>query len=184
MQSAVAYSLNHDTHNNIIWAPTYPNFLEFGPHLHRYNSVKVHPYAHPQLMALMYFIYADICYIYMTNPLLRYILIPIEVLVEGQSLVKPNQSLVQSLVQKKHWLWGVSRQRSGHYFSTKLYRDHIESYLSGFGYSELVQGQFEKWHFFLWTPYYHFFITRHSFQSYPTTANGSGHYTVQSWIPT
>jgi hypothetical protein len=35
MQSVVAYSLSHDTHNNFIWAPPYPNFLEFGPHLHR-----------------------------------------------------------------------------------------------------------------------------------------------------
>jgi hypothetical protein len=30
------------------------------------------------------------------------------------------------------------------FFSTKLYRDHIESYLSELGYSELVQGQLEK----------------------------------------
>ncbi len=29
-------------------------------------------------------------------------------------------------------------------FSTKLYRDHIESYLSGFSYSEMVRGRFEK----------------------------------------
>jgi len=58
-----------------IWAPPYPNFPNFGPHLHRYNSEMVHPYAHPQhIMALKYFMYADmICY--MTNPLLRYILL-------------------------------------------------------------------------------------------------------------
>jgi hypothetical protein len=30
----------------------------------------------------------------------------------------------------------------------KLYRDHIESYLSGFSYSEIVQGRFEKMAFF------------------------------------
>ncbi len=33
-------------------------------------------------------------------------------------------------------------------FSTKLYRDHIESYLSELGYSELVQRLFEKLAFF------------------------------------
>ena len=31
-----------------IWALPYPNFSKFCPHLHRYNSVRVHPYAHPQ----------------------------------------------------------------------------------------------------------------------------------------
>jgi hypothetical protein len=38
------------------------------------------------------------------------------------------------------------------FFSTKLYRDHIESYLSGFSYSEMVQGRFEKMAFFLVNP--------------------------------
>ncbi len=37
----------------IIWAPPYPNVLNFGPHLHRYNSVRVHPYAHPQHMQVL-----------------------------------------------------------------------------------------------------------------------------------
>ncbi len=31
-----------------IWAPPYPNFPKFGPHPHMYNSVRVHPYTHPQ----------------------------------------------------------------------------------------------------------------------------------------
>ena len=44
-----------------IWAPPYPNFPKFGPHLHRYNSEMVHPYAHPQhIMALKYFMYMQI----------------------------------------------------------------------------------------------------------------------------
>ncbi len=44
-----------------IWAPTYPNFSRFGPHLHRCNSEMVHPYAHPQhTMVLKYFIYMQI----------------------------------------------------------------------------------------------------------------------------
>ncbi len=35
-----------------------PNFPNFGPHLHRYISVRVHPYAHPQhIMVLKHFIY-------------------------------------------------------------------------------------------------------------------------------
>ena len=39
----------------LIWAPPYPNFPKFDPYLHRYNSVRVHPYAHPQhIMALIY----------------------------------------------------------------------------------------------------------------------------------
>ncbi len=37
----------------VAWAPPYPNFPKFGPHLHRYNSVRVHPYAHPQHMKVL-----------------------------------------------------------------------------------------------------------------------------------
>jgi hypothetical protein len=40
-------------HRNIIWAPLYPFCQKFGPHLHRYNSVRVHPYAHPQHMKVL-----------------------------------------------------------------------------------------------------------------------------------
>ena len=36
-----------------IWAPPYPNFPKFGPHLHMYNSVRVHSYAHPQHMKVL-----------------------------------------------------------------------------------------------------------------------------------
>ena len=42
----------------VAWAPPYQNFPKFGPHLHRYNSVRVHPYAHPQHMkVLKHFVY-------------------------------------------------------------------------------------------------------------------------------
>jgi len=58
MQSVVAYSLNHDTHNNVILASPYPIFPKFSSHRQRYNSVMVHPYAHPQHMKLLnHFIY-------------------------------------------------------------------------------------------------------------------------------
>jgi hypothetical protein len=43
---------------SVSWAPPYPNFPKFGPHLHRYNSVRVHPYAHPKHMkVLKHFLY-------------------------------------------------------------------------------------------------------------------------------
>ncbi len=50
MQSPVVYSLNHDTTMNVIRALTYPNFTKFCLHLHRYQSVRVHPYAHSLYM--------------------------------------------------------------------------------------------------------------------------------------
>jgi len=34
--------------------------------------------------------------------------------------------------------------RKGSFFSTKIYRDHINMFLSKLGYSELVQRLFEK----------------------------------------
>ena len=41
-----------------IWALPYPNFPKFGPHLHMYNWVTVHPYAHPQhVKVLNHFLY-------------------------------------------------------------------------------------------------------------------------------
>ncbi len=41
-----------------IWALPYPNFPKFGPHLHRYNRVRVHSYAHPQHMKVLnHFLY-------------------------------------------------------------------------------------------------------------------------------
>ncbi len=43
---------------NVIWALPYPNIRKFGPHLQKYNSVRVHPYAHPHHMkVLKHFIY-------------------------------------------------------------------------------------------------------------------------------
>jgi len=45
-------------HHNFIWDSPYPSFQKFGHHLHRYNSVRVHPYAHPQHMkVLKHFLY-------------------------------------------------------------------------------------------------------------------------------
>ncbi len=41
-----------------IWAPPYPNFPKFDPYLDRYDSVRVHPYAHPQhIKVLNHFLY-------------------------------------------------------------------------------------------------------------------------------
>ena len=40
-------------HHNDIWVSPYPNFPKFGPHLHRYNSETVHPYAHSQHMKVL-----------------------------------------------------------------------------------------------------------------------------------
>ena len=37
-------------HLDLMWALPYPSFPKFGPHLHRYNHVMVHPYTHPQHM--------------------------------------------------------------------------------------------------------------------------------------
>ncbi len=43
----------------LIWALPYLNFPKFGaPQLHMYNSVRVHPYAHPQHMKVLnHFLY-------------------------------------------------------------------------------------------------------------------------------
>ncbi len=85
MQPVVVYSLNHDTITSYglhltpifqnlpptctgitastvtpqhIWALPYPNFPKFDLYLHRYNSVRVHPYAHPQHMKVLnHFLY-------------------------------------------------------------------------------------------------------------------------------
>jgi hypothetical protein len=46
---------------------------------------------------------------------------------------------------------GTAGKEEG-FFSTELYRDHNDSCLSEFGYSELVQGQFEKMAFSLVDP--------------------------------
>jgi hypothetical protein len=46
-------------HHNIIWAPPYPNFANFGPHLRRFNSVGMHPYAHQQHMKVLKHLYTS-----------------------------------------------------------------------------------------------------------------------------
>jgi hypothetical protein len=46
----------------------------------------------------------------------------------------------------------AQRVGSGHFFSTKIYKDHINMFLSKLGYSELVQRIFEKMTFFLVDP--------------------------------
>jgi len=40
-------------HHNVIWDSPYPSFPKFGHHLHRYDSVRVHPCAHPQHMKVL-----------------------------------------------------------------------------------------------------------------------------------
>ncbi len=71
--------------------------------------------------------------------------------VQGQSLVNPSQSLVQSLMPKKGDFGGFIG-KEGVIFLTKLYRDHIDMIFSEMGYSELVQRLFEKMTFFLVDP--------------------------------
>ncbi len=52
MQSVVVYSLNHDSTTIL------PQFSKIRPHLHMHNSVRVHPYAHPQhIKVLNHFIH-------------------------------------------------------------------------------------------------------------------------------
>ncbi len=107
-------------HHNIIWAPPNPNFKKIGPHLHRYNSVRVHPYAHSQHIMILksFFIYADICY--MTNPHLRYILFLSRRASTG-SVTSETKSVTCPVTNtKKFWFWGVSRQGSGHFFNHTL----------------------------------------------------------------
>ena len=48
-QSGVFYSLK-TWHHDVTGALPYPQISKFRPHLHTCNSVKVHPYAHPQHM--------------------------------------------------------------------------------------------------------------------------------------
>jgi hypothetical protein len=40
-------------HHHVIWAPPYPNFPNIWPHLRRFNSVRMHPHAHPTHMILL-----------------------------------------------------------------------------------------------------------------------------------
>ncbi len=57
MQSVGVWSLSHDITTSIRLSHT-PVILKFTTDLHRRNSVRVHPYAHPQhIKVLKYFIY-------------------------------------------------------------------------------------------------------------------------------
>ena len=56
MQSMVVCSLNHDTTTSLRLSHA-PIFLKIHPHLYGHNSVRMHPYAHPQhLKVLKHFI--------------------------------------------------------------------------------------------------------------------------------
>ncbi len=51
------WSLNHDLTISLVFIYA-PNFAKIHPHLHRWNSVRVHPYAHPQhIKVLKHFVY-------------------------------------------------------------------------------------------------------------------------------
>ncbi len=51
------WSLNHDITTSLGLSHT-PNFLKYTPNLHRRNSVRVHPYAHPrQIKVIKNFVY-------------------------------------------------------------------------------------------------------------------------------
>ncbi len=57
----------------------------------------------------------------MTNPLLRYILfLSASEPVQGQSLVNPSQSLVQSLMQKNAEFWGFIGKEGVIFFNKTL----------------------------------------------------------------
>ena len=57
MQSMGFWSLNHDLTTSLGLSHV-PNFAKIHPHLHRRNSVRVHPCAHPQyIKVLKHFVY-------------------------------------------------------------------------------------------------------------------------------
>ena len=57
MQSTGVWSLNHDIATSLGLRST-PIFRKSTPHLHRRNSVRVHPYAHSQhIKVLKHFVY-------------------------------------------------------------------------------------------------------------------------------
>jgi hypothetical protein len=93
-----------------IWALHYLNFPKFCPHLHWYNCVRVHPYAHRQhIMALKYFIYMQI-YVSRLIPHPNSFYSSVQEPVQGQSLMKPSQSLVQSLIQENADWWFIGKE--------------------------------------------------------------------------
>ncbi len=52
MQSTGLWSLNHDFTISL-GLNHVPNFVKIHPHLHRRNSVRVDPYAHPQYIKVL-----------------------------------------------------------------------------------------------------------------------------------
>ncbi len=57
MQSTGLWSLNHDLTTSLGLSHV-PNFVKIHPYLHRRNSVRVDPYAHPHyIKALTHFVY-------------------------------------------------------------------------------------------------------------------------------
>ena len=57
MDSKWVWSLNHDITTSLRPRPT-PIFLNSTPDLHRHNSVRADPYAHPQhIKVLKHFVY-------------------------------------------------------------------------------------------------------------------------------
>ncbi len=57
MQSAGLWSLNHDLTTSLGLSYV-PNFAKIHSNLHRRNSVRVHPFAHPQyIQVLKHFVY-------------------------------------------------------------------------------------------------------------------------------
>ena len=88
----------------------------------------------------------------MTNPPHRYILF-LSARASTGSVTSESKSVTSPVPNAKKTLTlGGSLVRKGSFFSTKLYRDHIDILLSEMGYSELVQRLFEKMTFFLVDP--------------------------------
>ncbi len=57
MQSTRLWSLNHDLTTSLGLSYV-PNFSKIHPHLHMRNSVRVHPFAHPQyIKVIKHFVY-------------------------------------------------------------------------------------------------------------------------------
>ena len=93
------------------------------------------------------YIYADICY--MTNPPLRYILF-LSARASTGSVTSESKSVTSPVTnaKKNADFRGFIGKEGVIFFSTKIYRDHINMFLSELEYSELVQRLFEKMTFF------------------------------------
>ena len=140
-------------HPNIIWAPPFPNFQKFDPYLHRYNSVRVHPYAHPQhIMALKHFIYTQI-YVTWPIPHSDTFYSSVQDPVQGQSLVNPSQSLVKSLMPKNADFGGFIGKEGVIFFQRNFTGIILTYFEVKWDTQNWSRGYLKKWHFFLWTPY-------------------------------